>query len=68
MLFIKETFVSKDIVTEVSIKTYRVDTYFNNCADKIKVTQQLFIMVCTKNGEIAIFRRSDMMPLVMEAG
>jgi hypothetical protein len=48
----------------VRIKTYRVDTYSKNCADKIKVSQQLLIMVCTKNGEIAIFRRSDMMPLV----
>ena len=38
-----------------------------NCADKLKATQTLLIVVCTKNGAINIFqRRGDKLMLVNE--
>lgn len=66
ILFVNETEIAKEKLTSIIAKVYRVESHFNNCADRIRATQQLFIMVCTSNGEIAIFRRSDMLPLATE--
>ena len=38
----------------------------DNCGDKIKATQKLLVIVCTKNGALNIFRREDMLMLANE--
>jgi len=39
----------------------------DNCGDKLKATQKLLIVVCTKNGAVNIFqRRADKLMLVNE--
>lgn len=43
------------------------DLYDNNCGDKIRATQMLLIVVCTKTGAINIFRREDKVILVNES-
>mmetsp|Transcript_10030 Transcript_10030/g.16876 ORF Transcript_10030/g.16876 Transcript_10030/m.16876 type:complete len:408 (+) Transcript_10030:811-2034(+) len=43
---------------------YQSQDYAFNCADRLQASQKIVVMLCTKNGELAIFRRKDMVALI----
>ena len=55
---------------KVAVESYDLlgEEYPENCGDKVRVTQELVIVVCTKNGHIVILRRFGMEPIVVVEG
>ena len=66
ILFINETQLFKDDLSNLLAKTYKIDNHRTNCASIVRATQDLLVMMCSENGEFVIFNRKNMETLVTD--